>query len=77
MRNHRYVSDYTMPTIGREWLTVKLHLYANRESGTIEMIENNGRLRLKVDTGRAIELDPRKHPYLDHSCAMTSHSSRG
>ncbi len=50
---------------------------ANRELGTIESIHENGRLRLKMDGGRAVELDPRKHPHLDYGYAMTSHSSQG
>jgi conjugative relaxase-like TrwC/TraI family protein len=50
---------------------------ANRELGTIESIEEDGRLRLKMDGGRAVELDPRRHPHLDHGYAMTSHSSQG
>ncbi len=50
---------------------------ANRELGTIERVEEDGRLRLKMDGGRAVELDPRKHPHLDHGYAMTSHSSQG
>ena len=50
---------------------------ANRELGTIESIEKDGRLRLKMDGGRAVELDPRRHPHLDHGYAMTSHSSQG
>jgi ATP-dependent exoDNAse (exonuclease V) alpha subunit len=50
---------------------------ANRELGTIESIEEDGRLRLKMDGGRTVELDPRKHPHLDHGYAMTSHSSHG
>jgi len=50
---------------------------ANQELGTIESIDGDGRLRLKMDSGRAIELDPRKHPHLDHGYAMTSHSSQG
>jgi ATP-dependent exoDNAse (exonuclease V) alpha subunit len=29
-----------------------------------------------MDGGRAVELDPRKHPHLDHGYAMTSHSSQ-
>jgi ATP-dependent exoDNAse (exonuclease V) alpha subunit len=45
--------------------------------GTIESIEEDGRLRLKMDGGRTVELDPRKHPHLDHGYAMTSHSSQG
>jgi ATP-dependent exoDNAse (exonuclease V) alpha subunit len=50
---------------------------ANRELGTIESIEQDGRLRLKMDGCRTIELDPRKHPHLDHGYAMTSYSSQG
>src|SRR5271170_1744961 len=50
---------------------------ANRELGTIESIDGHERLRLKMDGGRAVELDPRKHPHLDHGYAMTSHSSQG
>src|SRR5271169_5029595 len=34
---------------------------ANRELGTIESIEEDGRLHLKMDGGRAVELDPREH----------------
>jgi len=50
---------------------------ANRELGSIEIIDEDGRLRLKMDGGRAVELDPREHPHLDHGYAMTSHSSQG
>ena len=49
---------------------------ANRELGTVEGIED-GRLSLKMDGGRAVELDPRQHPHLDHGYAVTSHSSQG
>jgi ATP-dependent exoDNAse (exonuclease V) alpha subunit len=50
---------------------------ANRDLGTIESIEEDGRMRLKMDGGRTVELDPRKHPHLDHGYAMTSHASQG
>jgi ATP-dependent exoDNAse (exonuclease V) alpha subunit len=30
-----------------------------------------------MDSGRTVELDPPKHPHLDHGYAMTSHSSQG
>ena len=50
---------------------------ANRELGTIENIDEDGRLRLKMDGGRMVELDPRKHLHLDHGYAMTSYSSQG
>ncbi len=50
---------------------------ANRELGTIERIEEDGRLRLKMDGRRAVELDTHKGPHLDYGYAMTSHSSQG
>jgi conjugative relaxase-like TrwC/TraI family protein len=50
---------------------------ANRELATIESIHENGRLHLKMDGGRMVELNPPKHPHLDHGYAMTSHSSQG
>ena len=49
----------------------------NRELGTIESIEKNGRLCLRMDGGRTVEVDPPKHPHLDYGYAMTSHSSQG
>ena len=50
---------------------------ANRELGTVEGIGEDGKLSLKMDGGRAVELDPEKHPHLDHGYAVTSHSSQG
>jgi conjugative relaxase-like TrwC/TraI family protein len=50
---------------------------ANRELGTIESIEHDGKLSLKMDGGRDVQLDPREHPHLDHGYAVTSHSSQG
>ncbi|HEX4066245.1 MAG TPA: AAA family ATPase [Acidobacteriaceae bacterium] len=50
---------------------------ANRESGMIERIGVDGRLDLKMDNGRSVELDPDRHIHLDHGYAVTSHSSQG
>ncbi|HTV08396.1 MAG TPA: MobF family relaxase [Candidatus Aquilonibacter sp.] len=50
---------------------------ANRELGTVEAIGQDGQLRLKMDGGRDVQLDPREHPHLDHGYALTSHSSQG
>jgi conjugative relaxase-like TrwC/TraI family protein len=50
---------------------------ANRELGTVEAIGPDGRLSLKMDGGRDVQLDPREHPHLDHGYAVTSHSSQG
>ena len=50
---------------------------ANRELGTVQDIVQDGRLSLKMDGGRELQLDPRLHPHLDHGYAVTSHSSQG
>ena len=50
---------------------------ANRELGEVEAIGQDGQMRLKMDGGRDVQLDPRKHPHLDHGYAVTSHSSQG
>jgi ATP-dependent exoDNAse (exonuclease V) alpha subunit len=50
---------------------------ANRELGTVQGIDQDGRLSLKMDGGRQLQLDPRLHPHLDHGYAVTSHSSQG
>jgi conjugative relaxase-like TrwC/TraI family protein len=50
---------------------------ANREFGSIRGIDRAGRLSLNMDSGRSLQIDPNKHPHLDHGYAMTSHSSQG
>ena len=50
---------------------------ANRELGTVEAIDQDGRMGLKMDGGRSLSVDPREHPHLDHGYAVTSHSSQG
>src|SRR5438067_433420 len=49
----------------------------NRELGTIERIDRNGRMEIRWDSGRtsAFEADERRH--LDYGYAVTSHSSQG
>jgi len=49
---------------------------ANRELGTIESI-TAGRMSLRMDDGRSVQLDPARHPHLDHGYTVTSHSSQG
>ena len=50
---------------------------ANRELGAISNIDGSGRLSLKMDSGRSLQIDPYKHPHLDYGYAMTSHTSQG
>jgi ATP-dependent exoDNAse (exonuclease V) alpha subunit len=57
-------------------LTVELKA-ANRKLGTVQRIDPGGRLSLKMDGGRQIQLDPWLNPHLDHGYAVTSHSSQG
>ena len=40
-------------------------------------IGQDGRMNLKMDGGREVELDSVKNPHLDHGYAVTSHSSQG
>jgi ATP-dependent exoDNAse (exonuclease V) alpha subunit len=49
----------------------------NRELGTVQGIDQDGRLSLKMNGGRPLQLDPQLHPHLDHGYAVTSHSSQG
>jgi conjugative relaxase-like TrwC/TraI family protein len=50
---------------------------ANRELGNIESIGGDGRLHLKMDDGRSVQLDPNRQLHLDYGYAVTSHSSQG
>ncbi|MGA2887560.1 MAG: hypothetical protein ABSE51_05860 [Terracidiphilus sp.] len=50
---------------------------ANRELGIIEGINGDGRISLKMEGGRTVELDPSRHLHLDYGYAVTSHSSQG
>jgi ATP-dependent exoDNAse (exonuclease V) alpha subunit len=53
-----------------------LHV-ANRELGTIQKLNDNGDLEIRMDGGREIAFNIREHPHLDHGDAVTSHSSQG
>jgi ATP-dependent exoDNAse (exonuclease V) alpha subunit len=50
---------------------------ANREIGTIERINGQGDIRLRLDSGRAIGFNINENPHLDYGYAVTSHSSQG
>jgi ATP-dependent exoDNAse (exonuclease V) alpha subunit len=50
---------------------------ANRELGTVERISDQGQITLRMDSGRAVELESNNAIHLDYGYAMTSHSSQG
>jgi ATP-dependent exoDNAse (exonuclease V) alpha subunit len=50
---------------------------ANRELGTLEPIDADGQLRVRLDSGRTVAFTLDAHPHLDYGYAITSHSSQG
>jgi ATP-dependent exoDNAse (exonuclease V) alpha subunit len=50
---------------------------ANRDLGTVERIDREGQLSVKMDNGKNISFDPAAMRHLDHGYAVTSHSSQG
>lgn len=50
---------------------------ANRDLGTVEQVNANGDLRIRMDSGREVQFNIREHPHIDHGYAVTSHSSQG
>ena len=49
----------------------------NREIGTITDVDENGRMAIRLDSGRDLRIDPQRHPHLDHGYAVTSYSGQG
>jgi ATP-dependent exoDNAse (exonuclease V) alpha subunit len=50
---------------------------ANRELGTIEVIDGGSNLRVRLDSGRRVAFTLEAYPHLDYGYAVTSHSSQG
>jgi len=50
---------------------------ANRDLGTLKSFDDEGRITLRMDSGKDILFDPREMRHLDHGYAVTSHSSQG
>jgi conjugative relaxase-like TrwC/TraI family protein len=72
-------SEHRFSQGDRVQLTAPYHeqKLANRELATIERIDRNGNLKLRMDSGREVEFNTRQHPHLDYGYAVTSHSSQG
>jgi ATP-dependent exoDNAse (exonuclease V) alpha subunit len=50
---------------------------ANRDLGTVERMEGNSQLTVRMDNGKAVTFDPEQMRHFDHGYAVTSHSSQG
>ena len=49
----------------------------NRELGTVERVDANGRMEIRWDSGRAASFDAQERRHFDHGFAVTSYSSQG
>lgn len=50
---------------------------ANREFGTIKAIDESGKMAIRLESGRDLQIQPQRHPHLDHGYAVTSYSGQG
>jgi conjugative relaxase-like TrwC/TraI family protein len=50
---------------------------ANRDLGMIERIDNDGKLSVRMDSGKVVSFDGNQMRHFDHGYAVTSHSSQG
>src|SRR5262249_16679994 len=50
---------------------------SNRELGTLEQIDTDGNLRIRLDSGRDVQISIKRHTHLDYGYALTSHSGQG
>lgn len=50
---------------------------ANRDLGTVQQIDQDGTLTVKMDNGKSVRFDSNQMRHFDHGYAATSHSSQG
>jgi ATP-dependent exoDNAse (exonuclease V) alpha subunit len=50
---------------------------ANRDLGTVQRIDKDGQVSVKMDNGKAVSFDINAMRHFDHGYAVTSHSSQG
>lgn len=50
---------------------------ANRDLGSVQQIDKDGQLTVKMDSGRSVSFDSNEMRHFDHGYAVTSHSSQG
>jgi hypothetical protein len=49
---------------------------ANRQLGTVQQIDAEGNLQVRLDSGQDVQFNIRDHPHIDYGYAVTSHSSQ-
>jgi ATP-dependent exoDNAse (exonuclease V) alpha subunit len=50
---------------------------ANRDLGSVQQIDQDGTLTVKMDNGKSVSFDSNQMRHYDHGYAVTSHSSQG
>jgi hypothetical protein len=50
---------------------------ANRDLGTVQRIDKDGQLSVKMESGKFVSFDANQMRHFDHGYAVTSHSSQG
>jgi ATP-dependent exoDNAse (exonuclease V) alpha subunit len=45
--------------------------------GTVQQVDAEGNLQVRLDSGQHVEFNVREHPHVDYGYAVTSHSSQG
>jgi len=50
---------------------------ANRDRGTLNRFDSDGRMTIRTDSGKDVVFDPLEVRHIDHGYAVTSHSSQG
>jgi conjugative relaxase-like TrwC/TraI family protein len=50
---------------------------ANRDLGTVERIDRDGHLSVRIDGGKSVSFEAAEMRHFDHGYAVTSHSSQG
>ena len=50
---------------------------ANRDLGTVQQIDKDGKLTVRMDSGKSVSFDMHQMRHFDHGYAVTSHSSQG
>ena len=50
---------------------------ANRQLGTVQQVDAEGNLQVRLGSGQEVQFNIRENPHVDHGYAVTSHSSQG